>query len=123
VQFFTVEQLTGKLPQALVDSFTKSEQRYKELKQELDEIKTKGESSVELFMQIARQTNDAFLEWKGANKAVARFLNINWPWGVGMVKEKHHSMKEKKKESKAKKHEAEKVKAKIAESKHKAKKK
>jgi hypothetical protein len=59
-------------------SFRKSEERYLAIKDELEKVKkNSSESSVDHFLKVARQANDAFLEWKGANKAVARFLNIN----------------------------------------------
>lgn len=79
MRFFSSDEIEGKLPPSIIHSFKESETRYQTLKEELEAAKANGETSVEQFLRIAKQANDAFLAWKGANKAVARFLNVNWP--------------------------------------------
>lgn len=75
MRFFSSSEIRGKIPDALVDAFDRSEFKYLVTKKELDKVKDNQETIVDDFLVLAQCANDAYLEWKGANMAIARFLN------------------------------------------------
>jgi hypothetical protein len=86
MQFFSADEIRNKIPAPMVDAFERSEFKYRLCKKELEKCKNDKETLVEDFLVVAQNANNSWLEWKGANLAVARFLNINRP-----VKDKQHA--------------------------------
>lgn len=74
MKFFEVTEIRGKLPDPLVDAFERSEFQYLLKKKELDKYKEDGKNNIDGFLSLAKTANEAYLEWKGANLAIARFL-------------------------------------------------
>jgi hypothetical protein len=68
------EELYGKVPNELIRNLKDADINYKTAQHNLTQIQNSEEIAA-----LAQAANDAWIEWKNANMAVAEHLREEWP--------------------------------------------